>query len=62
MGFDADIVVSTTRTGEFIDESTLHLRADVELDCNGSDCIILAILLGNFPCALVLDMDLVPSR
>ena len=61
MGFDADIVVRTARTGEFIDEDTLQVLSDVELDCEGSDCGILAVLLGNFPCALVLDMELAPS-
>ena len=61
MGFDADIVFRTLQSGEFIGDNNLNLRADVELNCNGNDCGILALFLGNFPCALVLDMDLAPS-
>lgn len=60
MGFNADIYYETAQSGEFATDTTLSLRADVVLDCVGSDCGLLSLLLGSFPCELVLGMELAP--
>jgi len=60
MGFNADIHYETAQSGAFSSDTTLSLRADVDLDCVGSDCGLLSLLLGNFPCNLALGMELSP--
>ena len=60
MGFNADIHYETSQSGTFSTASTLSLQADVDLNCVGSDCGFLSLLLGSFPCNLVLGMELSP--
>ena len=55
MGLNADIPFTLMTDGTFVDETLLELTSEVEIDCDGDDCGVVALLLGtSFPCTMVM--------
>jgi hypothetical protein len=60
LGMNADIPVTITTVGNFADESNMWMESTVDINCQGSDCALIQILLGtSFPCSMTMASDLV---
>ena len=55
MGLSADIPFTMMTDGVFMSESSLTLTTEVEIRCDGTDCGVVELLLGNsFPCTMIM--------
>lgn len=57
-GFDAVMLVESTTSGSFSDADTVTIQTVVQMDCEGTDCAAIEMMLGGpFPCDLTLSQD-----
>lgn len=57
---NADIPVLIETIGLFEDASNMWMESTVDIDCDGSDCALIELLLGTqFPCQMAMASDLV---
>ncbi len=60
LGMSADIPVTITTVGVFSDDASMWMESTVDINCQGSDCALIQILLGtSFPCSMTMASDLV---
>ena len=57
-GLDAIIVFDALVYGDFVDEASMTMSADVVLNCEGADCGVVEAIVGGSACELTLQMDL----
>ena len=59
LGFNASLLVEMETEGSFQDEDAMVMGTDATIDCDGPDCLVIAILLGSaFPCSVRIESTL----